>query len=85
MKKTYNEWITCPECGMCQEATVEVGVPWNIRIHECEQCEYIIQESEWEKDEDKCDYCDEFFSYDSLTMDDIGLNICDDCKIQNRI
>ena len=46
------EWIVCPECSIKQEANVRYDFPWLVRIHECEQCEYVIMESEWELDKD---------------------------------
>jgi len=52
-KQTYTEWIICPECEKSQEATIEVGVPWNTYIHICEQCDYTIMESDWIPDTDK--------------------------------
>ena len=52
-KQTYNEWIVCPECKTSQEATIEVGIPWNTYIHECEKCKYVIMESDWQIDTDK--------------------------------
>ncbi len=41
------ELIECPECNTAQWATVEHNIPWNTFIHECENCKYIIMESEW--------------------------------------
>lgn len=49
MKRT-NQTIRCPNCDHIQFAEVITDdiYPWNIYIHECEQCEYLIMESEWE-------------------------------------
>lgn len=46
------EWIICPDCSMNQEAVVIPTIPSETRIHECEQCGYIITESEWLIDSD---------------------------------
>ena len=46
------EWIICPDCSMNQEANVIPTIPFETRIHECEQCGYIITESEWLIDSD---------------------------------
>ncbi len=43
--------IICPECKVVQKAK-EVFYkcdPWPTYIHDCEKCEYIIMESEWER------------------------------------
>ena len=47
--KTHTATITCPECGTIQVATIEETIPFWTYIHHCEQCKYIIQESEWEE------------------------------------
>lgn len=47
--QTHIENIWCPECEHQQEAVVEHSWPWDIRIHECENCKHIIMESEWNK------------------------------------
>ena len=47
-----NEKIICPECGLIQYAKVEHTIPFSTYIHECEKCEYIIMESEWQRDEE---------------------------------
>lgn len=31
-----------------QAAKVTEAFPWNSRVHECDQCNYVIMESEWE-------------------------------------
>lgn len=43
------EKIVCPECGQIQYAKVEDTIPFPTYIHECEKCEYIIMESEWQR------------------------------------
>ena len=45
---SHSEIIKCPECGHEQTATVKHALPWFIRIHDCDKCEYTIMESEWE-------------------------------------
>jgi len=47
--KTTIEKIVCPECGKIQNAKVEHTIPFATYIHECERCEYIIMESEWQR------------------------------------
>ena len=49
--KTWNETITCPECNEIQEATVtfEDLMPFEVYVHECKGCGYVIGESEWEE------------------------------------
>lgn len=42
------ETIKCPECGTIQEAEVKESIPWNVKIHECDKCKYLIMESEYE-------------------------------------
>ena len=39
--------IICPECNKIQTATVELTLPFFTYIHECEECKYLIMESEW--------------------------------------
>ena len=41
------ERIKCPNCGRVQYATVHESIPFNIYVHECTGCGYIIMESEW--------------------------------------
>ena len=43
------EKIVCPECGKVQKAKVKHTIPFPTYIHECEKCEYIIMESEWQR------------------------------------
>ena len=50
MSVSYHyETIKCPECKVVQDAKVEHKAPWDVYIHECEECGHIIMESEWEK------------------------------------
>jgi hypothetical protein len=39
--------IECPECETIQAAIIEHTVPFGTYIHHCENCKYIIMESEW--------------------------------------
>lgn len=39
--------IQCPECLTIQQATVIESVPFNTYIHYCENCKYVITESDW--------------------------------------
>ena len=39
--------IKCPECGEVQDAQVEHGVPFFTYLHWCQNCEYVIMESEF--------------------------------------
>lgn len=41
------EKIECPECSAVQWANVEHTLPWWSYVHECEKCDYVIMESEW--------------------------------------
>ena len=43
--------ILCPECGGICQAEVEQlpGEPFATYLHECEYCEYVIMESDWEE------------------------------------
>jgi ribosomal protein S27E len=43
------EEIICPECNHIQLAKVKDMDPWNIFIHKCSNCGYIITESDWEE------------------------------------
>lgn len=43
------EKIVCPECGKIQFAEVETTPFWDIYVHECKDCDFIITESEWER------------------------------------
>ena len=47
----HYEIIICPNCGQEQEAHVRHTNLWNVYIHECDNCEYVIMESEWIKKE----------------------------------
>lgn len=39
--------IICPNCGTEQVAQVLHTAPWYSYVHECQDCQYIITESEW--------------------------------------
>ena len=39
--------IKCPACDAVQGAIVEHTVPFGTYIHHCENCKYIIMESEF--------------------------------------
>lgn len=43
--------VKCPQCGQKQKAEVtrQEGDPFPIYFHECENCGYVIMESEWEE------------------------------------
>lgn len=45
----HHETILCPECGSKELATVRHKRPWWVYLHECQNCDYVIMESEWEK------------------------------------
>jgi ribosomal protein S27E len=45
--------VMCPECGSIVEGKVERWYPWDIYSAECDNCGYIIMESEWEEINDK--------------------------------
>lgn len=49
MSDVHLENIVCPSCKSIQMAIVEHTIPFYTYIHECEECSYIIMESEWEK------------------------------------
>jgi hypothetical protein len=44
----WEEKIICPHCQSVELATVERAEPFNVYLHECQQCSHIIMESEWE-------------------------------------
>jgi len=43
----YNVKIICPQCQSIQDANVEPCWTWDVYIHKCTECKYIIMESEW--------------------------------------
>lgn len=48
----HTEYIRCPSCRTVQLARVMVYPdfsPWMGYVHRCENCAYLITESEWEK------------------------------------
>lgn len=46
---THMETIWCPQCETEQDAQVEETAPWWTFLHNCEECGYLIMESEWNK------------------------------------
>ena len=48
LEADHVEQIKCPECETVQSATVVHGIPFNIYVHHCYNCNYIIAESEWD-------------------------------------
>lgn len=44
---SHKELITCPNCEHVQEAKVDHTSIWNIYVHDCDKCKYLIMESEW--------------------------------------
>ncbi len=46
--ESHYEKVKCPNCGSLQVAEVVESLPWYAYIHECDQCHYMIMESEWE-------------------------------------
>jgi hypothetical protein len=46
---SHREEIICPSCNKPQAGTVQYTAIWNIYIHECTLCHYLIMESEWNK------------------------------------
>ena len=44
--------IRCPRCEHEQDATVAQTYPHWSFVHKCDQCGYIIMESEWERVEE---------------------------------
>lgn len=43
----YPVIIKCPSCDFVQGALVERTIPFGTFVHECNNCKYIIMESEW--------------------------------------
>jgi RNA polymerase subunit RPABC4/transcription elongation factor Spt4 len=50
---TQPEKIICPNCNSIEDAEVQLTNLWPIYIHECSECKYLIQESEWNKTDRK--------------------------------
>lgn len=48
MSLLFRENIKCPECGCVQDACVMDGGVFPVYIHECNECSFIIMESEWD-------------------------------------
>lgn len=44
---SHTETIKCPECSKVQDAEVEHTNLWNIYVHVCCSCAYIIMETDW--------------------------------------
>lgn len=44
-------FITFPKCGNTQRAEIEFKpwMPFPSQVHECEHCDYMILESEWQE------------------------------------
>lgn len=47
--ESHKETIECPECKCVQQAIVEHTVPFASYVHICDNCKYIIMESEWKR------------------------------------
>lgn len=47
--QTHIDIIICPECNTEQPAKVEQTFPWWTYVHYCENCSYLIMESEWNR------------------------------------
>ena len=41
--------IKCPSCDYLQIGKVEHTIPFASYVHECNNCHYIIMESEWDR------------------------------------
>ena len=41
--------IRCPVCGQEQWAQIIHSIPFDVYIHDCVECGYVIMESEWEE------------------------------------
>jgi NMD protein affecting ribosome stability and mRNA decay len=46
---SHLERIICPMCDREQRAEVLHAFPFDVRVHTCNQCGYVIMESEWER------------------------------------
>ena len=42
------EFIKCPECGHIQPAYIKETIIFDSYNHRCEQCDYLITESDWQ-------------------------------------
>lgn len=47
--ESHIETIICPDCESVQRAEVVHTQPWYSYVHVCDNCEYIIMESEWDR------------------------------------
>lgn len=45
----HEETIRCPKCEHVQVAEILHSQPFAMFVHNCERCEYIIMESEWDR------------------------------------
>jgi rubredoxin len=45
----HSEIIVCPMCEREQYAIVHHAFPFDLRVHTCKACGYVIMESEWER------------------------------------
>jgi len=43
------ETIRCPNCGAIRTATVQHTYPFWMFVHHCDECDYNITDSEWER------------------------------------
>lgn len=50
--ESHIETIICPGCENVQRAEVVHTQPWFSYVHVCDNCEYIIMESEWDRVEE---------------------------------
>lgn len=50
MESNHIEKIVCPECEAVQDAIVEETVPFFTYIHSCVNCDYVITESDWQRE-----------------------------------
>ena len=46
-QESHKELIVCPECKHECKATVIHTVPFFTYIHNCNNCDYVITESDW--------------------------------------
>ncbi len=48
MTGSHVDIIVCPECNTEQRARVAHTVPFYTYLHTCENCGYVIMESDWD-------------------------------------
>ena len=51
---SHTERIKCNECGLEQDAEVEHTYPFPTYVHVCEDCGFIVMESDWDKIDAHC-------------------------------